>query len=72
MRVLLGHEVLDDRSVAVLEAVRAPGAEIVEFGTVTCARRPQLTSVAGRGSTAGAGLENSMIPSVTSLRFSAR
>lgn len=33
-RVLVGHEVLDDRTVAVLEAVRATGAEVVDFGTV--------------------------------------
>lgn len=33
-RILVGHEVLDDRTVAVLEAVRSTGAEIVEFGTV--------------------------------------
>jgi len=33
-RVLVGHEVLDDRTVAVLDAVRATGAEVVDFGTV--------------------------------------
>jgi len=33
-RILVGHEVLDDRTVDVLEAVRSTGAEIVEFGTV--------------------------------------
>lgn len=33
-RVLLGHEVLDDRTIAVLESVRRTGVEIVDFGTV--------------------------------------
>lgn len=33
-RVLLGHEVLDDRTTAVLESVRRTGATVVDFGTV--------------------------------------
>jgi hypothetical protein len=33
-RILLGHETLDERTVAVLESVRRTGAEVVEFGTV--------------------------------------
>lgn len=33
-RILLGHEVLDDRTTAVLESVRRTGATIVDFGTV--------------------------------------
>lgn len=33
-RILVGHEVLDDRTVAVLEAVRSTGAAVVDFGTV--------------------------------------
>jgi membrane protein implicated in regulation of membrane protease activity len=33
-RILLGHEVLDERSTAALESVRRIGATVVDFGTV--------------------------------------
>jgi hypothetical protein len=33
-RILLGHEVLDDRTTAVLEHLRRTGATVVDFGTV--------------------------------------
>lgn len=42
-RILLGHEVLDDRTTAVLESVRRTGATIVDFGTVI----PPMTWPAG-------------------------